>query len=263
MIVDDRVVRALEGLIRVGNTHQRACLIGGQALRDLYDALRLRIGDDIPAVRASQDVDLLLSIGSDAESDGALHAVLQASWEPKIGRPATYVWREDRTVELDLATTYAADEPPARAVKISVGGAGRILAYRMIPGWLHDLNLMEPCHGVPLRRIGLERLRHTALLISKLLAVHASLVASALPDPPAWMSRLDRDLEDVLYLTDRRLRPSLWCAACAAKRAELHRHLDPHIADIVAAAERPSDSLTQETRARLRTVVDGLPLWWR
>jgi hypothetical protein len=118
---------------------------------------------------------------------------------------------------------------------------------------------MEPCHGLPLRRIGLERFRHTALLVSKLLAAHSSLLAIAQPEPPAWTSRLDRDLEDILYLTERRLQPGLWCAACAAKRSDLRRHLEPVIAHLIASVDLPP---RQDTRTRLRTVVDGLPFWW-
>ena len=61
-MIDERLVRALAGIIRAGGTHQRACLIGGQALRDLYHALQARLGE-IPAVRTSEDLDLLGHLG--------------------------------------------------------------------------------------------------------------------------------------------------------------------------------------------------------
>lgn len=261
-MIDARVIQALEGIVQAGKTHQRACLIGGQALRDLYEALTVRIGPDIPAVRASQDLDLLLSIGNDQAADRALHAVLDAAWSPKPGKPATYAWRSDPAIELDLATTYGDGDQPARAVKITVAGGGRILAYRMIPAWLHGLNLMEPCHAPALRRIGLERLRHTALLVSKLLAVDACLTALADPKPPAWTDRVDRDLDDVCYLTEQRMWPSLWCAASSAKRAELHLHLDPLLNRIRTWASQPPVPVAAETLGRIRQVIDGLPFWW-
>jgi hypothetical protein len=160
-------------------------------------------------------------------------------------------------------TTYQTGEQPARAVKISRSGSGRMLAYKMIPAWLFNMNLMEPCHDHALRRIGLERLRHTALVISKILAVEACLKALSDPTPPEWTKRLDRDLQDILYLTDRRLRSGLWCVASTAKRQELSGYLGPILQHLSTCADQRPSWLKPQSLERLHTVVDGLPLWWR
>lgn len=259
-MIDERLVRALAGIIRAGGTHQRACLIGGQALRDLYHALQARLGD-IPPVRTSEDLDLLVAVGEDAEADRALHAHLREHWDVDANHGATYRWKADPEVQLDLATTYDAEQPPGKAARITLRGASRILAYRMIPSWLHAMNLIEPCHGTELRNIGLERLRHTALLISKLLAVDACLRELVMEQPAAWVRRIDRDLVDVLYLTDRRVRPGLWCAASTAKRPELRTRLEPTVQRITQAITQVAP-ISRETGDRLQTVVDGFPFWW-
>lgn len=259
-MIDERLVRALAGIIRAGGTHQRACLIGGQALRDLYHALQARLGD-VPAVRTSEDLDLLIAVGEDPEADQALHAHLREHWDEEANRGATYRWKADPEVQLDLATTYAAEQSPGKAARITLHGTGRILAYRMIPSWLHAMNLIEPCHGTELRGIGLERLRHTALLISKIMAVDACLRELATDQPAAWVRRIDRDLVDVLYLTDRSVRPGLWCAASTAKRPELRTKLEPIMQRITTSVSIPPASITVEAHDRLRTVVDGMPFW--
>jgi hypothetical protein len=197
-MIDDRLVLALAGILEAGGVHQRCCLIGGQALRDLYHALQEYIGPEIPGVRASQDLDLLLSMGQDVEADNALHAHLHEHWELIPGRGATYRWRKDGEVELDLATSFSDHEQPGKVARVTLQGSRRINAYRMIPTWLHTMNLIEPCHGIELRRIGLERLRHTALLIAKVLAVDACLRELEGHEPAAWAKRMDRDLEDML-----------------------------------------------------------------
>jgi len=259
-MIDERLVRALEGIIRAGGIHHRVCLIGGQALRDLYHALQARLGD-IPGVRTSEDLDLLIAVGEDAEADRALYSHLRDHWDGDPNHGATFRWKEDPEVQLDLATTYDAEQPPGKAARITIRGASRILAYRMIPAWLHAMNLIEPCHGTALRNIGLERLRHTALLISKILAVDTCLRELASDRPAAWAQRIDRDLADVLYLTDRSVRTGLWCAASTAKRPELRAKLKPITQRIATAADNPAASLAAETRERLRTLVDGLPFW--
>lgn len=259
-MIDERLVRALAGIISAGGTHQRACLIGGQALRDLYHALQARLGE-IPSVRTSEDLDLLIAVGEDPAADRALHAHLNEHWDGDANHGATYRWKADPEVQLDLATTYAAEQSPGKAARITLRGASRILAYRMIPSWLHAMNLIEPCHGTALKNIGLERLRHTALLISKILAVDSCLREMATDQPAAWVRRIDRDLADVLYLTDRSVRTGLWCAASTAKRPELRKELEPIIQRITSAAGEPPASLAAEARERLRTVVDGLPFW--
>ena len=260
-MIDPRAVQALAGLIRTKRTHQRACLIGGQALLDLYGSLRVRIGPHIPAVRASSDLDLLLALGMDAESDRALSLLLNEDWTLKDGQPATYVWRRDTSIELDLATTYDDGEETARTAKITASGTGKVRAYRMIPLWLYRLNLIEPCHTTELRTIGLERLRHGALLVSKLLAVDASMTALATPEPPSWTARLSRDLADVLYLTDRSLRQSLWDAACQAAKPSLQQHLAPVI-DRLRTSRDSLSRLDPETQRHYRTMIDGFPFWW-
>ncbi len=263
MSIDQRLIPALQEILPVGNTHQRAYLIGGQALRDLATAWSARIGLDLPSVRASEDIDVLLSVGNDADADRALAGVLRDFWSLKPDRPATYCWRRDPSVELELATTYGPHDQPARAVRISMAGTGRILAYRMLPLWLHDLNLIEPCSGDHLRRIGLERLRHTALLISKVLAVDATLTAMAMPAPPGWVTRLDRDLGDILLLTDRRVQPGLWCVASTAKRSVLEEHIGPVLERLIAWAGNPPAMASSRAREQLRMVTDGHALWWR
>lgn len=79
--------------------------------------------------------------------------------------------------------------------------------------------------------------------------------------PAAWVRRIDRDLADVLYLTDRSVRSGLWCAASTAKRPALRTKLEPIMQRIAIAASVPPASIAAETSDRLRTVVDGLPFW--
>jgi hypothetical protein len=259
-MIDERLVRALAGIVRAGGTYQRACLIGGQALRDLSHALQARLGE-IPTVRTSEDLDLLIAVGENAEADRALKAHLREQWDGDPNHGATYRWKIDADIQLDLATTYDAEQSPGKVARITLHGTGRILAYCMIPSWLHAMNLIEPCHGTALRNIGLERLRHTALLISKILAVDSCLGEMAIDQPATWVRRIDRDLADVLYLTDRSVRSGLWCAASTAKRPELRIKLQPIMQRITIALSNSQTSMADETRDHLRTVVDGFSFW--
>jgi len=264
-MIDARLVQALDELIHSGESgviHQHACLIGGQAIRDLFRSLVANIGPDVRPFRASQDLDLLIVLQEEDGAGDALVAHLRERWRLMPNRPATYQWLNDPEVQLDLSTTYQVGETPGRSARITLRGTGRVLGYGMIPAWLHAMNLIEPCFTPELRRIGLERLRHTALLVSKMLAVGACIHALATEDPPAWTSRLDRDLVDILYLTDRQIRSGLWCAACTTKRQDIEREMAPTIAQVRAAAFRPPEVLDTGTRDRLQTVADALGTWW-
>ena len=134
----------------------------------------------------------------------------------------------------------------------------------MIPGWLHDLNLTEVCQAPPLRRIGLARLRHTALLISKVLAVDVCLRMAADGEPPEHRARLPRDLADSLFLTDRAFpRTSLWCRASHQVRPTIQRRMGGVRERIDVAAEgRPPLLSRGEDHADLQRVADGLGVWW-
>ncbi len=262
-MIDPRLVDAVASLVQEGCVHHRACLIGGQALRDLHAELRVRIGPEIPDVRASDDIDLLLALDADPAANRALHSAMTEHWEPIPERLASFRRRADPEVELDLVTTYEKGQAPAQAMKIAVSGSTHVLAYRILPAWLHAMNLMEPCHAPALRRIHLQRLRHSALLVSKVLAVHASVSKLTEPDPPRWTQRVDRDMDDVRYLTDLSLRPSLWCAASTAKRAELHHRMAPLLDQLRAWSVRPPERMAPASRDRLRQLADGVPSWWR
>lgn len=263
-MIDQRLVDAVASLVQESCSHHRAYLIGGQALRDLHAELQVRFGPDIPDVRTSDDIDLLLALDDAPDAHQALHAAITEHWEPIPNRPASFRWLADRTVELDLVTTYERDQAPAEPMRIAISGSSRVRAYRILPAWLHAMNLIEPCNALALRRINLQRLRHGALLVSKLLAVHASvskLAESA--SPPTWTERVNRDLDDVHFLTGLSIRRSLWCPAVSSKRAELHRQMDPLLYQLRGWAADPPERLTPATRERLRHLMDGVPSWWR
>ena len=121
---------------------------------------------------------------------------------------------------------------------------------------------MEPCHTPELKEIPLERLRHTALVITKVLAVGVCLEALGKPRPPDWVDRIPRDLVDIQYLTNRAFAKTLWCATCESKRRVLHERLGPTMSLLQESRLSPPSGLSPESRELLREVVDGFPFWW-
>jgi len=266
-MIEPRLVEAIASLIGRGALRQHACLIGGQAIHDLQAALDDGLGG-IPPARTSTDIDLLIAFRADARADQAIAEAIAADWT-SVPRPGTtssftYAYRADPTVQLDIGMTYEKPGEAAQTIVIRTGGRPReVTACRIIPLWLMQLNLSEPCHTPALHGIGLERLRHTALLVTKLIAVHASLVKLASPDPPAWTARLDRDLADVLYLVALPLRRSLWCAPCVRQAAVLRDHMRPVFADLQTWGIRPPPGVGVQARKDLEALVDGHHQWWR
>ena len=110
-IIDPRIVEAISGIIVAGSSHQRACLIGGQALRDLYDSC-VADGAAIPVARTSADVDILMSLGTNHEADAALQAALIKEWKRDTTRSAKYLWRRTRRSRSIWPRPSRREKPP-------------------------------------------------------------------------------------------------------------------------------------------------------
>jgi hypothetical protein len=158
-------------------------------------------------------------------------------------------WRHDRSITLDLLTVDNADARTRVKCLVKIGTGGDMIgAARVIPGWILDIPLTEPCHTPDFGLLGLNRLSHLGLLASKLTAVNNvvdALVQANMPGGkrPDWLqeeNRLSKDLQDIRMLLDIAWLGRIWAPLNQRSRRAAVDTLRETIALFISLQSRPA-----------------------